>query len=759
MLPLLLALAATTLQLPDTGLVAPGRGAPTVPIPRLETDARVDGLLDEAAWRVATVLTGFSQYEPVDGRPAEERTEVRVWYAPDALWLGIRAWDSSPGSVRATNADRDAIDSDDHVLVYLDTFDDRRRAYFFAVNPLGVQQDGVRTEGAQSAGRVFGGNIDKNPDFIWDSSGRLTDDGWVVEIRIPFKSLRFPATDEQRWGINVVRKVQRTGYTDTWTDVRRANASFLRQSGAIEGLRDLERGVVVEAQPFVTAGWNGVRREGAAFDRDTPEPDAGLNLRLGWTTLTVDATLNPDFSQVESDAGQVTVNERFALFFPEKRPFFQEGIELFATPQQLIYTRRIVDPIVGGKVTGKLGPLGVAHLTAVDDAPDGDALFNVTRLRRDIGESSLAGLTYTDRTLLQGSAFNRVLAADARLVFGGMYYVQGQLGGSWTGVAGATEGAPVWQAQADRTGRSFGFNWKLAGTGEDFVAAAGFVPRTGIVDGHAFHRLTWYGERGALVENVTAFFGPTRIWRYGDFLSEEAIEGSEFASLQVRLRGGWQIETRPARSFVRLDPDDYQGYGTAPGEPTGFLPLARVAGLGATLKVETPTWRRLEAEASVGRGRAPLFQEGSEGTSASASASVLVRPTDALRVTGTASWQRLTRDRDGSSFATALIPRAQLEYQPTRALFFRVIGEYRHEDRAALRHPRTGMPLWVDGRLADAVEVRSARVDLLASFEPSPGTVAFLGYGSALDAPERRFGALERQRDGFFLKLAYQLRW
>ena len=203
----------------------------------------------------------------------------------------------------------------------------------------------------------------------------------------------------QSWGFNVTRVVQRTGYTDTWTDVRRANASFLGQEGAIGGLHDLERGVAVEAQPFVTATANGEprRRRPASFDREDVDPDAGLNLRLGFTSYALDATINPDFSQVESDEGQVTVNERFALFFPEKRPFFLEGIELFGTPQTLVYTRRIVDPKAGAKLTGKFGQLGVAHLTAVDETDAGDAWFNITRLRRDFGRNSIAGVTFTNR--------------------------------------------------------------------------------------------------------------------------------------------------------------------------------------------------------------------------------------------------------------------------------------------------------------------------------------------------------------------------
>ncbi|HEX2281321.1 MAG TPA: DUF5916 domain-containing protein, partial [Thermomicrobiales bacterium] len=376
----------------STGVVE-GKGSPTATIPRLELSVEIDGRLDEPAWQQATRLTGFWQYQPVDGRPAEEQTEVLVWYAPDAIYFGIIAHDRNPAAIRATVADRDNIDNEDHVVLDLDTFHDRRRAFFFGVNPLGVQTDGVRSEGAGQVTSLIPGNVDKNPDFTWDSKGRVTEQGYVVEVRIPFRSLRYPGSGPQTWGFNVTRVVQRTGYTDTWTDVRRANASFLGQEGGIGGLHDLRHGVTVEAQPFVTATANGERDlASGGFDRQDIDPDAGVNLRLGFSSYALDVTANPDFSQVESDAGQVTVNERFALFFPEKRPFFLEGIELFGSPQTLVYTRRIVDPKAGAKFTGKFGRLGVAHLTALDEAGESDAWFNITRLRRDFGVNSIAGV-------------------------------------------------------------------------------------------------------------------------------------------------------------------------------------------------------------------------------------------------------------------------------------------------------------------------------------------------------------------------------
>jgi hypothetical protein len=738
-----------------------GEEAPAVTVPRIDAEVRVDGVLDEPVWANAARLVGFHQYEPVDGRAAEERTEVLVWYSATAVHFGVRAWDRVPESIRATRAERDNIDDEDHVIIYLDTFNDRRRAFFFGVNALGVQQDGVRTEGSSAAGRPFGGSIDRNPDYTWDSGGRVTAEGWEAEIRIPFKSLRYPSGDEQSWGINVIREIQRTGHTDSWVAARRASNSFLTQVGSLEGLRDLRRGVVVDAQPFVTLSGQGARDDVTdVFRRADVDPQAGLNLRLGFPSVALDMTYNPDFSQVETDEGQVTLNERFALFFAEKRPFFLEGIELFAAPNRLIYSRQISDPVVGAKLTGKVGPLGVAHLTALDenvDAAGREALFNVTRLRRDIGAGSLAGISFTDRSVLDTEDYNRVLAADARLVFGGLYYVEAQAGWSWTqdGLDGRRD-APIWSAEFDRTGHTWGFNYQLTGIAEDFETRAGFVPRSGIVEGRAFNRLSYYGEPGAALERITMFFGPTRIWNHDDFLSRGAIEGRENASFTARFRGGWEATAEAGRRFAELDAAAYRVY-TSGG--SGYTPLDGVSGPAFGLRGNTPTFRGFDAQASVSRERSAIFPEGSEGTTSSASATLNLRPSDAVRLTLSTRYARLVRSRDGSEFARSVIPRLRAELQPTRALLFRAVAEYRAERQAALRDARTGAPLLVADEPVDAIRLGSLRYDLLASFRPTPGTIAFIGYGSSLEGrADFALRDLERHRDGFFIKLAYQFR-
>ncbi len=710
---------------------------PTVTIPRAEAEVTIDGVLDEVVWAQAAKLTGFRQYQPVDGRPAEEETEVLVWYAPDAIHFGIRALDSQPGRIRATQADRDNIGSEDHVIIYLDTFADRRRAFFFAVNPLGVQADGVRTEGAGSAGRSFGGNIDDSPDFQFESRGQVTADGYVVEIRIPFKSLRYPSSNEQQWGLQIERITQRTGYTDTWTDVRRANASFLLQAGTIIGLHNLERGIVFEAQPFVTFNSPGALDPiTGEFDRAATDVEGGANLRVGFTNISLDATINPDFSQVESDAGQVTVNERFALFFPEKRPFFLEGIELFNTPGQLVYTRRIVDPIAGAKVTGKIGPIGVAHLTALDqnvDRTSNDALFNITRLRQDFGSNSAAGLTYTDRMRFGEEAYNRVLSADVRYVFAKLYFLEAQFANSWTGLGDTTNASgPLWKLEADRTGRSFGFNYSINGIHDDFNTESGFVNRTGYINAHAFNRFSFYGAPGALLETISVFITPSRLWDYSDFGDRSAIEGSDGGNVEVTLRGGWGIEVQANRGFIRPDPEDYAGiFVDGPGGPEPFVPADHITGSEIAFEVSTPTFRTFDAEVGFGTGTTAIFEEAARGRVIEAAAELSLRPTAQIRISASSVYTELRRERDDSEYARSLIPRLKAEYQATRHLFVRGIVEYRNERRAALAEPRTGAPLLFDGEPIVAMRDKGFRLDALISYEPTPGTVAYIGYGSS----------------------------
>jgi hypothetical protein len=738
--------------------------------PRLTDHITIDGVLSEPQWTQAAVLTGFSQYRPVDGRPAEDTTQVLVWYAPDAIYFGIRAFEAH-GAIRATLADRDKIDNDDYVQLILDTFNDRRRAFVIGVNALGVQADGIRSEGGgnYAGGRGAGGNfdnVDMNPDFLYDSKGRVTDWGYEVEIRIPFKSISYQSANPQRWAINVIRKSQHSGYEDTWTPAVRANASFLTQSGILDGLHDLHRGLLLELNPFTTGRLDGAPDSTGAWAYDA-KPEVGFNVSWGLTTtLALNGTVNPDFSQVEADAAQVTVNERFAVFYPEKRPFFLEGIEQFNTPNSLIYTRRIVSPVAGLKLTGKVSGTNIALLSAVDDKLGGtdNPIVNALRVRRDLGRSSAVGFAYTDRIV--GSDFNRVASLDTRLVFAKLYYFEAQVAGSWTREAGVSQTAPLWEMTWDRTGRNWGFHYVLLGIDPDFRTDVGFVRRTGIVSAQIMNRITTYGSPGATIEQWETFYSFGGIWNYDDFWHFPApLEGSASARSSLKLRGGWQLGLTPEWSSVAFDSTFYDAYAINTGTDTiPFTVPPRENGLwDVSLSAQTPQ-RALAASGSVTLGRTAAFFEPAPGRELGASASVDWRPTDKIRLSAQYSYLALNRARDGSRLSTAHIPRLKLEYQISRPIFFRFVGQYASQKQDALRDPATDLPILIldDSGVyqpAAAKVQNDFRVDWLFSFRPSPGTVCYAGYGSSLTEDRAfSFSDLHRVSDGFFVKLSYLFR-
>jgi uncharacterized protein DUF5916 len=767
MFPLLLALQGT----PDPRPTYSGLARQLdVHIPRLEADARVDGTLDEAVWRQAALLTGFSQYRPVDGRPAEDSTEVLVWYAPDAIWFGVRAFEPHGNVVRATLADRDNIDADDRVEILLDTYLDHRRATMFAVNPLGVQEDGVWSDGVgagaaggPSAGGRFDATIDLNPDYVYESRGRVTDWGYEVEVRIPFKSLRYQSADPQDWGIQIAREVQHSGYEQTWTPAVRANASFLIQSGRLVGLTGMRRGLVLDLTPEFTTKVNGAPAPAGYDYRGTPE--AAGNVRWGVTqNLSLTATAHPDFSQVEADIGQVTLNERFALFYPEKRPFFLEGLEQFDTPNSLIYTRRIEQPVFGAKLAGKIGGTGVAYLGAVDNsdqsATGAHPVYNLVRLRRDLGPTSTVGLAYTDR--IDGDDYNRVLGFDARVVWRNVWFSQVQVANAWTRTPAGGRAGKLWSVTfGDRTGRAYGNHFELLGVEKSFQDTSGFVNRVDYVAGRTFNRLSWYGRPGAFVEQLTTIVGFAPIWRYRDFgRLKGTIEDTLQTFVIANLRGGWQTLLNVSLNHFGFDAADYAGYQVDRTTDTvAFAVPHPLYHLPATsLTVNTPN-RAVSASATFAGGAIPLFPEASEGRQVALTTVASLRPTPSLRLELRWVHERLTRARDGSRFSTANIPRLKLEYQLTRAIFVRYVGQYFAEDQVALEDPGTGQPLIVNGRAAGPVVTNDFRNDVLFSYKPTPGTVLFFGYGSSLaEADAFHFSGLSRTADGFFVKLSYLFR-
>ncbi len=783
------------LQAPsDSGPVYSGREHQLhVQIPRIDTTVTVDGALDEPVWRRAARLVGFSQYQPQDGLPAVEPTEVLVWYSATAIYFGIGAREIHGDVVHATHADRDNINADDYVQILLDTYNDRRRAFLFGVNPFGVQQDGIRSDsygggaggfygggGGFGAMNILDGNVDLNPDFVFESRGRLVPGGggYDVEVRIPFKSLRYAGGDVQTWGINVLRRIQHSGYQDSWAPVVRASASFMNQSGWLDGLTDLHRGLVLDLTPVATDRLNGDTSAGGYhYDCGPVEVcvghvQLGLDAHYGVTpNLSLDGTYKPDFSQVEADVGQVTLNQRFALFYPEKRPFFLDGLELFDTPNQLIYTRQIVSPDWGTKLAGKAGPWTIAAIAASDatsqSATGHHPLFGVSRVKYDLGPTSNLGFVATARD--DGDDFSRLAGADVHIVHSRLYFVELQGVASWTRDSAGMHRGTLMQAVWDRTGRNWGFHLSGQAVAPSFRAAAGFVNRTGIADISYFNRFTGYGRPGALIETWSTYQRIDRLWSYDGFGRQSPFEGSENLSLQATLRGWWQPNLNVGHQAFRFDANSvgYQGqtYGTyrVGLTPSGSttIPFAIPGALkdlwSVSAGLTTPTWRQLTGTVSAGTGTTPIFPEASRGTETSMSAQVDLRPTAALRIAGQYSRLVLHR-RDGSWFSTEQIPRLKVEYQATRSIFFRVVGQYTDLSSDGLRDPTTGGPIVVNGGVVGPATFRQLRVDWLFSYRPSPGTLIYVGYGASCSEFDARCAAgrqTNRTQDGFFAKLSY----
>ena len=410
-------------------VVIPPEKAKSITIPRFEHPPVIDGKLDDDAWKGAAVFKDFVQISPGDNIAPSKPTEAMMGYDAKTLYIAFHCYDE-PDKVRATVAKRDQIFEEDNVRVFLDTFNDQRRAYILAWNPLGVQQDGIMTEGQGE---------DYSVDIVMESKGMITSDGWVVEIAIPFKSLRYEAGPGKLWGIHFVRNIDRfNDEFDSWMPVSRDISSNLVQEGHVTGLENISTEHTLEVIPSLTVAKSGKRVNALtpaqlAADSTLLDPgrfqngplqfDVGVTAKYSLTpTVTLDLAVNPDFAQVEADQTVVTANQRFPIFFEEKRPFFLEGIDIFQTPIQAVHTRAIVDPDVAVKLSGKRGKNTFGILLASDNAPgnfspedrqdtvnlpaiarfiDKNAYIGILRLKRDVGKQSYIGLLVTSYNFIE----------------------------------------------------------------------------------------------------------------------------------------------------------------------------------------------------------------------------------------------------------------------------------------------------------------------------------------------------------------------
>lgn len=463
-------------------------------IPRAESPINIDGVLEDA-WLGALKLELNYEVQPGENTPAPVRTEVLLTYDSSQLYAAFRCFDPDPSAIQAHLRDRDSTGGDDWVALVLDTFNDERRSFDFVVTPLGVQMDTVETPGSS----------DLSWDTIWDSAGRITDEGYIVEIAIPFSSLRFQRTDgPQVWGFDAVRMYPRSHETIIGLFPRdRSNNCYLCQAVKITGFEGADPGRNIELSPTITAFRTDSRPQfpDGDLEKEREEGEAGLTARWGITpNMTANFTANPDFSQVEADAVQLDINQPFALFFPERRPFFTEGADIFRTLESVVHTRTIRDPSWGFKLTGKEGEHTVGAYVVRDDITNlifpgsqgsrstSLAMENTSaafRYKKEFGARYSLGLIGTDREA--DDYFNRVFGFNLDFRFTRTDQIQLLVMGSSTrypnqlandfGQTEETINDRMISFEYDHTSRTWGWWADYEEAGAGFRMDLGFYPR------------------------------------------------------------------------------------------------------------------------------------------------------------------------------------------------------------------------------------------------------------------------------------------
>jgi hypothetical protein len=692
--PLLLAPAPLGAQVPDSVVTVPRTSQP----PRIEDfiQQRDDGRpVALPRPNVAGVrVDGFRQREPGDGEPASQATVAYLSYDDRNVYV-VFVCSDDPALVRANVARREDIGDDDRVTIYLDTFHDRKRAYLFEVNPLGVQRDGIRTEG-QSEDLSF--------DAVWSSDGRLTADGYVVRVAIPFRNLRFANLPVQEWGIALSRTIVRENEESFWPFITRRVRGFVPQFGTLTGMAGISPGRNVQVNPYAMLA------QARLFDDDVPGHVSEGDQRIGLDAkmvlrdaFTLDATVNPDFSQVESDDPQVTVNERFEVFFPEKRPFFLENAGFFQVREDLFFSRRIVDPGMGLRLSGKAGPWAVGTLAMNDRAPveywqpaaGRDAWVGVVRVERELGESN-AGIMVTDREFEDSPKHDRLFSADGRLRVGDNWELIGQFtrsdnrdhAGSWTAGWGGL-------AQVEFENRRFKYQSRYRGYTPDFAAPLGFVYRTGFRESK--HEAEYTFRPDGFVTQFGPNFQVRHIWDYETGrLKDREIEGQ----LNVELKAETTVQLTHIQAYELYD-------------DLGFRPHS------TELQVETKWLSWLAVDVSYAWGAAVNHDPADDllpalGRGTEAGVRLTVRPTPRLSWESRYNFSTLRTIPGSALLFKEHQLREKFNYQFSRTLFIRAIIDYQRANA------NTAL-------FDDDPRQREWGTDVLFTYLLHPGTALHLG--------------------------------
>jgi len=721
--------------------------ASTVNIPRVTSPPRLEDFAEMAPTGNGAQLakvTDFIQQQPSDGRPATQRTEVYMGYDRANLYLAWVCWDTNSGAIRGHLTRREEVTppDDDYVELTLDTFHDQRHGFLFDVNPRGVQSDALWSEDSGS---------DYSYDTVWDSGGTVTSKGYVVFMSIPFRSIRFHAANQQTWGVTLMRYVAHNDEYDYWPRVSSRIAGRLNQEGTITGVADVSPSRNMQFNPY---GY--LSSLHALDDRDPIQPrfdNRDLQGKIGLDSkfvfhdsLVLDTTINPDFAQIESDQPQNTVNQRFEVFFPEKRPFFLENSNFFSDTNigiyqtsKLLFTRRIIEPSFGARLTGKQGPWNLGFFVADDRSPGllvpdhsllsgTRAYFAVARVSHDIGAQSSVGAVYVGREY--DGDFNRVGGLDATIRMGKNWtswfrsvvsstYASNAIVSALnaTGSAGSSIAPPAigytfgqdHEGVLNGFGRRFSYELQYQDITANFHTDAGFVPRTDIRNVAQYFHFYWRPEGKHLT-----FQGPE--------LNTHDIWDHHGVGLQHAYSGDWVFYFRHNFLFAPIG-----GVETDVLRPVDFpgLPADHkyVQGIGGLVVQGSPsrliTWRTQIIRDGTVLVVVPTGQLPITGNEVFINHTMSVKPTGHLEIDNTYILDRVLNGVAHHAAFNNHIIRSQWNYQFTRALSLRTILQY----NGLLANPT----------YSSLQTAKAFSSDFLITYLVHPGTAVYVGYNSNLD--------------------------
>jgi len=767
---------------------SPPPGVATIPlarIPRVSKPPKLDDFLENIPREAELKVEDFRQYVPGDGTPASQETTTYLSYDDKNLYVVFVCRDTS-GLVRAHLSKREDVDQDDGVGVLLDTFRDHHRAYVFFSNPLGIQSDSIYTEGQ---------TYDFSWDTLWNNEGRLTSDGYIVWFSIPFKSLRFSHAPEQTWGVALYRVILRKSEYDYWPYITQRVEGITQQFQPIGGLEHVSPGRNMQFIPYGLLANDHFLNQPVSTSAGPPpsyqnafEHRAGLDAKfVAKDALTFDVTLNPDFSQVETDDPQVTINQRFAVLFPEKRPFFIENAGFLQTPVNLFFSRRIENPQFGARMTGKAGDWTLGAILIDDRAPGQGqlsgseyhtrALDGVVRVAREFGKQSYLGAFASTRDFADTS--NRIVSLDARLKFSPNWVADFQASHSWTrqdqnlpqlcqqfiappqsGTSPANvssqQGNSLY-ADVSYTGRKFYFLTEYNDFSPGFCAELGFIPRVNIRQSYSLASYLWRPQLHPIVD-----FGPiaseTIDWDHNNMLQDWLAA----VGMQLDLTRNSTITVSRGESYELFDNIAFRKHSTS------------IYGTSALYK-----WLTLTARFTSGTGENYFPHPSLDpflGNVKRVNLGFTVRPWARFRVDETGIYYRLgTRAastpsgfNSGQSIFNNYLLRTKVNYQFSKELSLRVILDYDATlANSQLLNLQTNLGSYLNGPLPPT---KAFTTDVLLTYLLHPGTALYVGYNNglgnlsldqSLPTPSVFYQASPSNRNSqlVFVKLSYLFRF